>query len=162
VLGQARTFASRVREQRSNSLFLLHELAGIEGIKLPYEAEGAVYNRYLFPVLVRDEEERDAVRGGMRERGVDTSRIHFNSTTNAVALGYRGGCRVSERVASTLLTLPNHAVLKARELDRIVRSFRAALAAHRSSKRTKQGISIARDSRNNPDAEMAGQKAVAP
>lgn len=137
VLRQAPAFAARVHGQRSNSLLLLKRLAGIEGIKLPYEPTGAMYNRYLFPVLVADREERDAVRAGMRERGVDTTRIHFNSPETASVLGYRGGCPVSERVASTLLTLPNHAGLTVREIERVARSFRAALAEHRSAKLAK-------------------------
>ncbi|MFZ0592438.1 MAG: DegT/DnrJ/EryC1/StrS family aminotransferase [Bryobacteraceae bacterium] len=134
VLRQAQAFAVRVQEQRSNSLLLLKQLAGIERVTLPHEPAGAMYNRYLFPVLVADREERDAVRAGMRKRGIDTTRIHFNSPDNAVALGYRGGCQVSERVASTLLTLPNHAGLTVREVERVAKSFRAALAEHRSSK----------------------------
>ncbi len=133
VLRQAAVFAARVREQQSNSLFLLDQLAGIQDIELPYQPRGATYNRALFPVLAGDSRERDAVRAGMRKWGVDTSRLHSNSPECAQALGYEGGCPVSEQVASTLVVLPNQAGLTREDLKRVADSFRAALEAHRSS-----------------------------
>ncbi|MFZ0594497.1 MAG: DegT/DnrJ/EryC1/StrS family aminotransferase [Bryobacteraceae bacterium] len=135
VLRQADGFAERVREQQSNSLFLIDQLAGIPGIDLPYQPPGAIHNRALFPVLVADSRERDAVRAGMRSSGVDTSRLHSNSPECAQAFGYKGDCPVSEQAASTLVVLPNQAGLSRDDLKRVAASFRAALEAHRSSAR---------------------------
>jgi dTDP-4-amino-4,6-dideoxygalactose transaminase len=143
VLRQAPVFPTRVQEQQSNSLFLLEQLAGIRGVELPYEPRGANYNRALFPVLLSDRRERDAVRAGMRERGVDTSHLHSNSPECARALGYKGGCPVAEQVASTLLVLPNQAGLTRSDLKLLAASFRASLEAHRSLAGVQAGYSEA-------------------
>lgn len=150
VMRQAATFAARVRQQQSNSLLLLEQLAGIQGIQLPCEPPGASYNYALFPVLLGDSNEREGVRAGMRRRGVDTARLHFNSPECAREFGYRGGCPVSEQVASALLVLPNQAGLTVRDLERVATSFREALEEYRSSAVIQTG-SCAPNSHRSPE-----------
>jgi len=43
-----------------------------------------------------------------------------------------GGCPIAESVAIRLITLPNYAALKEREIDNIAELFRAALRDYRS------------------------------
>jgi perosamine synthetase len=122
----------RMRRQHENSLKLIALLRGAKGVVLPEEPPGAHYGYMLFPVLVADEEERDAVRQTMFRLGVDTSRVHYNCVETAVQHGYAGGCPVSEDVARRLLTLPNFAALKPQDLERVACAFLTALDRHRA------------------------------
>src|SRR5260370_28929289 len=78
---QAARLPGRVRLQRANSLRLLAQLADVEDVVLPRERLGARYNYHLFPVLLRDREERVAVMNAMWSRFVDTSRIYSGVVT---------------------------------------------------------------------------------
>ena len=62
---QALRFPRRVELQRANSLRLLSRLGAVEDVVLPRERPGAQYNYHLFPVLLRDREERAAVMAAM-------------------------------------------------------------------------------------------------
>ena len=124
----------RVESQRANSLRLLSQLALLEDVILPSERPGARYNYHLFPVLLRDRHERDAVVAGMWERRVDTSTLYSNSIDVCRRYGYAGGCPVSESIASRLITLPNHASLSPRDIDRVAHAFLSSLRAWRTAR----------------------------
>ena len=109
---------------------------------LPVERPGVRYNYHLFPVLLRDEEECEAVRRRMRERGVDTSRIHFDVVEQARKLGYRGGCPVSESAAARMFTLPNYADLSGADVDRVASVFLDSLNSCRMSERRTGGNAV--------------------
>ena len=133
---QATVFAMRVESQRANSLHLLSRLAGAEEVTLPRERVGARYNYHLFPVLLRDRRERDAVVAGMWEKGVDTSTIYCGVVDECRRLGYTGGCPVSESVTERLITLPNHAALNSHDIDRVADAFLASLRGWRTARPT--------------------------
>jgi len=138
AIRQVATFARLVERQRANSLQLLDRLRGVEGIVLPWERSGVSYNYHLFPVLLADEEEKKAVMAGMLERHVDTSQNYFDAVPLARRLGYRGGCPVSERVASRMLTLPNYAANSSADVDRVASVFLESLKSHRRLQCRKQ------------------------
>ncbi len=131
ALRQALRFRERVTRQRENSLYLLSLLRGAEGVILPREWQGAAYNYHLFPVLMADEHERDAVAAAMLAQGVDTSHLYSDSIDHSRKLGYQGGCPVSESVAGRLLTLPNYASLSRSDIERVARAFLQALRESR-------------------------------
>ena len=108
---QALRFPRRVESQRANSLQLLARLGAVEDVVLPRERPGAKYNYHLFPVLLRDRQERAALMAAMWTRFVDTSKIYSEVVKEARRFGYLGGCPVAESVADRLITLPNHAAL---------------------------------------------------
>jgi len=130
---QAAEMPLRVEAQRANSLRLLNRLSAVEEIGLPFERPGARYNYHLFPVLLRDRRERDAVVAGMWERGVDTSTLYSNSIDEARRFGYRSGCPVSESVATRLITLPNYASLGEWDIDRVADAFLKTLRGWRAA-----------------------------
>jgi dTDP-4-amino-4,6-dideoxygalactose transaminase len=70
----------------------------------------------------------------MWERRVDTSTLYSNSIDACRRFGYAGGCPVSESVAQRIVTLPNHAGLKAGDIDRVADAFLSSLRAWRASK----------------------------
>ena len=131
ALRQAFRFRERVARQRDNSLYLLSLLRDAEGVVLPWEWPGAVYNYHIFPVLMADEREREAVSASMLAQGVDTSRLYSDSIGHSRGLGYQGGCPVAESVAERLLTLPNYASLSRTDIERVARAFLQALRQSR-------------------------------
>jgi perosamine synthetase len=131
---QASRFEERVERQRANSLRLLAELSSVEGVVLPRERLGARYNYHLFPVLVRDAEERSAVRAAMWSRFIDSSTIYSGAIAECGELGYQGGCPVAESVASRLITLPNYADLGNHEIDKVAEVFLRSLKACRAKR----------------------------
>ncbi len=145
---QVSRFPERVEQQRSNSLHLLALLAGVEDVVLPRERPGAQYNYHMFPVLVRDAEERAAVRDAMWGQFVDTSAIYCDVVRDCREFGYRGGCPVAESVASRLITLPNYASLTDEDIEWVAEAFRSSLRAYRHGNRQWQPILI-------PDFEPA-------
>jgi dTDP-4-amino-4,6-dideoxygalactose transaminase len=131
---QASRFADRVERQRANSLRLLAELSSAEGVVLPRERLGARYNYHLFPVVMRDRDERDAVRNAMWSRFIDTSTIYSHAIDECRKAGYQGGCPIAESVASRLITLPNYADLSNREIDKVAEVFLRSLKACRAKR----------------------------
>jgi dTDP-4-amino-4,6-dideoxygalactose transaminase len=129
---QALRFAERVAQQRINSLRLLARLGSADDVVLPLERPGAQYNYHMFPVLLRDCEERTAVMAAMWTRFVDTSMIYSGVVDECRRFGYRGGCPVAESVADRLITLPNYAALTGRDIDYVAQVFLSELRAWRS------------------------------
>jgi len=136
AIRQASCFRERVARQRENSLYLLSLLEEAEGVILPREWPNAAYNYHLFPVLMSDERERNAVAAAMLTQGVDTSHLYSESIDHSRKLGYQGGCPVSESVAARLLTLPNYASLSRNDIGRVARAFLQALRQSRLHCRT--------------------------
>jgi perosamine synthetase len=114
---QVPRFPQRVEQQRANSLRLLSRLGAVEDVILPKERPGARYNYHLFPVLLRNSEERRAVRAGMWAQFIDTSTIYCDVVQQCRRFGYQGDCPVAESVADRLITVPNHAALAPSEVD---------------------------------------------
>lgn len=132
---QALRISRRVELQRANSLQLLIRLGLTEDLVLPHERPGATYNYHLFPVLLRSREERSAVMAAMWARFVDTSMIYSNVVTEARRYGYEGGCPVAESVSERLITLPNYAGLRDRDINSVSYAFLSSLRAFRRAQR---------------------------
>jgi dTDP-4-amino-4,6-dideoxygalactose transaminase len=137
---QASRFPLRVQSQRANSLLLLSRLRAAEDVVLPLERPGARYNYHLFPVLLRDGEERAAVMDAMWSGFIDTSRLYSDVVQKCRRFGYGGGCPVAESVADRLITLPNHAALTGQDIDAVAEVFLSSLKACRSAKRARHRV----------------------
>jgi dTDP-4-amino-4,6-dideoxygalactose transaminase len=131
---QASSFALRVEFQRANSLRLLSRLSSAEDVVLPIERNGARYNYHMFPVLLHDRRERDAVTAGMWRRHVDTSTIYSPVVEECRKYGYTGGCPIAESVAERLVTLPNYAGLTSEDIDHVAEAFLLTLREWRSDR----------------------------
>ncbi len=131
---QTLRFSERVELQRANSVRLLVRLGAVKDVVLPQERPGARYNRHLFPVLLRDRDERTAVMSTMWAKFVDTSMIYSEVVKEARRFGYEGGCPVAESVADRLITLPNHASLSGQDIDHIAQVFLSSLQACRGAR----------------------------
>jgi dTDP-4-amino-4,6-dideoxygalactose transaminase len=131
---QVRRMAARVEQQRANSLELLIRLGPAGDLVFPQERPGARYNYHLFPVLLRNREERGAVMAAMWARFVDTSMIYSHVAREARRFGYEGGCPVAESVADRLITLPNYAGLTGPDIETVAHSFLSSLRAYRRAR----------------------------
>jgi dTDP-4-amino-4,6-dideoxygalactose transaminase len=129
---QALRFPQRVERQRANSLRLLSKLTTLEDVVLPRERPETRYNYHLFPVLLRNIQERAAVQASMWEQFVDTSTIYCDVAKRCRQFGYSGTCPVAESVASRLITVPNHAILTSRDIDSVAQVFLSSLHAWRN------------------------------
>ena len=132
---QAVRLQERVALQRANSLQLLARLGSAEDLVIPHERPGTRYNYHLFPVLLRNSDERTAMMAAMWARFVDTSRIYSEGIKEARRFGYAGGCPVAESVADRLITLPNYAGLSGRDIDTVADAFLSSLRACRQAGR---------------------------
>jgi dTDP-4-amino-4,6-dideoxygalactose transaminase len=130
---QAALLPQRVEQQRANSLRLLSQLGMMQDVVFPHERPGARYNYHLFPVLLRDEEERSTVMAAMWGHFVDTSMIYSHVVRESREFGYHGGCPVAESIASRLITLPNYASLTSGEIDHVAHIFLESVRAHRNA-----------------------------
>ena len=124
-------FPRRVEQQRTNSLRLLSRLGVVDDIVLPKERDGARYNYHLFPILLRNSEERTALRAAMWTQFVDTSMIYCDVVRQCGRFGYQGNCPTAESVADRLITIPNHAALSTCDVDKVAESFLASLRGYR-------------------------------
>jgi dTDP-4-amino-4,6-dideoxygalactose transaminase len=88
----------------------------------------------MFPVLLRNGDERSAIRARMWDKFVDTSMIYSQAIEECRRYGYRGGCPVAESVSERLITLPNHAALTGRDIDVVAEVFLASLQAARRTR----------------------------
>jgi len=129
----ARRMPRRVELQRANSLRLLARIGAAEELVLPRERPGAQYNYHLFPVLLRNRQERAAMMDAMWARFVDTSMIYSEVVKEARRFGYLGECPVAESVADRLITLPNHAALAGQDIDTVAQVFLSSLRAYRQA-----------------------------
>jgi len=130
---QALRFPQRVELQRTNSLRLLAQLGAVEDVIFPYERPGAQYNYHLFPVLLRDRDERTAVMAAMWAEFVDTSMIYSSVVEECRRFAYKGGCPVAESVSDRLITLPNHAALTVQDIDTVAKVFLSSVRAYRDA-----------------------------
>lgn len=128
---QAARMPERVERQRANSLRLLSRLGDANAVMLPRERPGARYNYHLFPVVLRDAEERRAMLSAMWRRFVDASTIYSRAIDEARSSGYRKGCPVAEWAADRLITLPNYASLSEEEIDYVAQVFLSSLSVCR-------------------------------
>ena len=117
-------FEAKVKLQRKNSFFLIKELEDTS-LRLPNEKKNTYCNYYLFPIQFNNKEERDYAHIRLRDMGVDTAMLYGETPLKSKRFyGYKGDCPVAERVADTILTIPNYYTLEKRDLIKIVDSIK--------------------------------------
>ena len=127
LLKKLTTFKRKVELQRKNSFFLIEELKDTS-LRLPYESKDTYCNYYLFPVTFENKKDRDLTSNFLRDKGIDTSKLYSETPLKAKQYyGYEGDCPNTEKLADTILTIPNHYTLKEQELLKIVKSMEEAI-----------------------------------
>jgi dTDP-4-amino-4,6-dideoxygalactose transaminase len=116
TLKKLTNFRKKVELQRKNSFFLIEKLKNTSLI-LPYEEKNTYYNYYLFPLLIKN---RDETSEYLRNKGIDTTKL-FSQTPEIAKhnYGYNSDCPFTEKVARSIITVPNHYTLQKKELKKI-------------------------------------------
>ena len=121
------SFKRKVNIQRRNSFFLLEEL-GDTSLVLPHENKDTYCNYYLFPIRFENKKKRDMACDLLRRRGVDTAKLYSETPLKArLYYGYKGDCPNAEKLAETLLIIPNYYTLTPDELKRISNSIKKVM-----------------------------------
>ncbi len=111
-----------------NGMALMRELAGVEGIVLPRIPENMTPAFNRFPVVFKDLEKKDAVQRKLNSQGIETSTFYEKPLHLVFDLGYgEQAFPNASYLASRLLTLPVHPMLKEPDIARmaaVVRSER--------------------------------------
>jgi len=93
----------------SNKMYRLHSIGKI---RLPYIPEGSTHSYQFYTIRV--ESGRDALKGYLEEKGIDT-KVYFPAMHPLP---------IAEKVASQVLTLPMYSGLKTEEMDYIAEAVR--------------------------------------
>ncbi len=138
---QLRKLPGNLRKRRRNAAALARGLAGVPGLEVPSVAPDARHAFNLFtlrldPQILRMS--RHDFQQALARRGIETA-VHYPVPLHRQPI-FRGfgtdrDFPVSTRLTETVLSLPVHPGLSARDLRRIVRSVRGvvrAAPAHRS------------------------------
>lgn len=121
---------TRLRKEKAD--YLLKKLYKLSSkIILPQVSEGTDPNWHIFAIRV-PRLARNKIMDGLRSYGIEAS-FHYlplHSSSMGRSLGYKvGDLPVSEEVASTLIRLPMHPLLKKSELEYITACLEKVLAA---------------------------------
>jgi len=130
MLKKLAVFKRNVEMQRRNSFFLIEELKDTSVI-LPYERKETYCNYYLFPVRFDNKKERDLASDFLRDKGIDTSKLYSETPLKAKQLyGYKGDCPNTEKLADTILVIPNYYTLGQNDLSKIVDNLKECIKEH--------------------------------
>jgi dTDP-4-amino-4,6-dideoxygalactose transaminase len=133
-LEQLRALAANLRHRQRNARRLARGLRDVPGIVLPQTARGATHAFNLFTIVLRPEilkMSREDFSAALARRGVETA-VHYPLPLHRQPIfrGYGSDADfpVSTRLARTVVSLPAHPGLSARDLERIVRAVREVVS----------------------------------
>lgn len=139
-LEQLRGLAANLRRRQRNARRLALGLRGLPGIVLPQTAPKATHAYNLFTFVLEPEVlrmSREDFCSKLARRGIETA-VHyplplhrqpvFRGLSAQESIGSDADFPVSTRLARTVVSLPVHPGLRARDLQRIVRAVREVVA----------------------------------
>ncbi len=113
---------SLIEAQRANAAFYFEHLE-LDRSFLFHERPGSFYNRFMFPIIFRTGEERDAMGAFLAEKAVSTSKPYEELLEGGAAnYGYAGDCPGAESLLRRVLVIPVHHMLGEKSVERIARS----------------------------------------
>lgn len=131
---QLRKLPSFLRARRRNASILARGLAGIPGLELPRLSPNVRHAFNLFTVRVDPEVlrlSRDELQKALAAQGVETA-VHYPRALHQQPIFRHAGkdrdFPVSTALAQTVLSIPVHPALSDRDLQRIIRAVRNAVA----------------------------------
>jgi perosamine synthetase len=131
---QLRKLPSFLRARRRNAAILAQGLAGIPGLELPQVSSHARHAFNLFTVRVIPAVlglTRDELQKALAAKGIETA-VHYPRALHQQPLfrhlGTDRDFPASTALAQTVLSIPVHPALTDRDLERIIRAVRVAVA----------------------------------
>lgn len=95
----------------------LNSLKDIEGISIPFFDDSSVCSNYIFPITVKDPDQRDLVRSKLHDFGIQTS-VHYPPIHkfSVYKVDYRD-LPTTDRYAATTITLPMYGKLTEKDVQ---------------------------------------------
>jgi perosamine synthetase len=116
-------FQEQIDIQREHAHILLNAVAPGK-FHLPSERDGCSSNWFQFALRFQTTEQRDAMADYLFNQGIDTARYLDTIADEARAnYGYHGDCPNAELLSKTVLLVPIHYTLRARDMEHIARSI---------------------------------------
>jgi len=123
VARKVQEFRSKLPTLARNTQRICEALSG-SAVGVPADPKFGKWNHFLLPARFSSPERRESARRFLMQRRVDTAPLYQNCARNAVRFGYTGHCPQAERLARTMVTVPNHAWLTGQEIEYIAESLR--------------------------------------
>lgn len=119
-------FQEQVAIQREHAHILLEAVKPLN-FSLPVErGNGSTGNWFQFALQFQSTRQRDAMADYLFRQGIDTSKYLDDIVEDAGShYGYKGDCPNAERLSKTVLLVPIHYTLRARDIETIARSINA-------------------------------------
>ncbi|MFD1658042.1 DegT/DnrJ/EryC1/StrS family aminotransferase [Streptomyces caeni] len=129
---QLSRLSERNDRRRASAKALDAGLDGVEGIRLPCEADGAhhVYHQYTVRVA---HGKRDALRAELTRRGIGTGVYYPTPIHRLASFRREADLAHTDQAAAEVLSLPVHPSLTERDLERIISGVRDAMATVREA-----------------------------
>lgn len=116
-------FREKIDLQRNHAQ-LLNRLLGPGPFRLTVESADWASNWFQYPLRFQTTGQRDGMAQYLMSQGIDTSRYLDEIAEEArVRYGYEGDCPNAERLSKTVLLVPIHYTLRARDIEHIARSI---------------------------------------
>ncbi len=116
-------FEKQIEIQREHAQTLLASLTP-EGFCLPPQSEDAAGNWFQFALRFPGQAQRDRMADHLLRCGIDTAKYLDTIAEEArLQYGYQGDCPQAERLSKTILLVPIHYTLKARDIEYIASSI---------------------------------------
>jgi len=120
--------------RRAHARFYDEQLAGVEEVILPTQADYARHVYHLYVVRLQD---RDRVLQGMADRGISCGihypiPVHLQEAYRFLGHG-KGSFPVAERCAEEFLSLPMYPELTTTQLEAVVHEFKTLISASKST-----------------------------
>ncbi|MFX1564154.1 MAG: DegT/DnrJ/EryC1/StrS family aminotransferase [Promethearchaeota archaeon] len=121
-----------LKQRRKNAEYLTKHLSDIEGISLPFEADWATHNWYLYTVGVKKPLNRDIVQRKLHEAKIGAAvyyevPLHLTPIYRKLFNYKEGMMPISEQATREVLSLPAHPALTDSELAWIVEQVHQAV-----------------------------------
>ncbi len=116
-------FQEKINVQREHAQMLLR--AVVPGnFSLPAHSNGGCSNWYQFALSFQDTNQRDVMANYLFDQGIDTAKYLDNIAAEARShYGYTGDCPNAELLSKTVLLVPIHYTLHARDIEHIACSI---------------------------------------
>ncbi len=120
ICRKIKVFPSNVEKQRGNSSLYLESINSFES-NVVTETDDTYCNCFLFPIITQNKRSRDEMAIALTKKGIDTTQLFSNVPSIAKeSYGYLGDCPNTEYLCDRILTIPNHYVLKQKDLKHII------------------------------------------
>ena len=116
-----------IAKQRANADYYTESLI-LSSSTVCHEKPDVFYNRYLYPILLRSQSDRDTLAAYLLGMRIGTIQPYKDiSEIASTYYEYKGDCPIAEQIAMRILVLPCYSTLKQSELHRIAYCTNKAL-----------------------------------